>query len=177
MKVAARPHVKWKDLTQLGPFRWNNLAPLRAARVAFGVVVPLVLGLIGGHTEYGAYAALGALPAGFASFQGETRTRVGAVLVACFGMAVSAFVGATAAEYGAMVVAIGRSRLGVRHRAGSIARPMDQRRSATMVGGTTDRCRSADGAVGCRIARRSCACRRSVSSLACHRPVVAPSRF
>jgi len=99
MKVAIHPHVKWQDLTRLGPFRWNNLAPLRAVRVAFGVVVPLVLGLIGGHTEYGAYAALGALPAGFASFQGEARTRVGAVVVACIGMAVSAFVGATAAEY------------------------------------------------------------------------------
>jgi hypothetical protein len=27
----------WKELTQLGPFRWNNVAPLRAARVALGV--------------------------------------------------------------------------------------------------------------------------------------------
>src|SRR5271166_2153697 len=91
--------VTWKELTQFGPFRWNSAAPLRAARVAFGVVVPLVLGLISGHTEYGAYAALGALPAGLASFQGESRSRLGAVVVACIGMAVSTFVGAFAAAH------------------------------------------------------------------------------
>jgi hypothetical protein len=29
----------WKKLPQLGPFRWSALAPWRAARVAFGVVL------------------------------------------------------------------------------------------------------------------------------------------
>jgi hypothetical protein len=28
----------WKELTQLGPFRWNNVAPLRAARVALASI-------------------------------------------------------------------------------------------------------------------------------------------
>ncbi|MEV5011948.1 FUSC family protein [Streptomyces sp. NPDC055692] len=62
------------------------------------MVVPLVVGLVGGHLDYGVFASLGALPAGFASFQGVTRTRVVAVVAASAGMAVSSFVGgATAA--------------------------------------------------------------------------------
>src|SRR4051812_42495763 len=50
-----------------------------------------------GHLQYGGYMALGALPAGFASFHGETRSRVAAVVLASLGMAVSTFVGATTA--------------------------------------------------------------------------------
>ena len=87
----------WKRMAQLGPFRWGNAAPQRASRAALGVVAPLVLGLIAGRVDYGAYAAVGALPAGFVSFQGESRTRVTAVLVASVGMAVSTFVGAVTA--------------------------------------------------------------------------------
>ena len=71
---------------------------MRAARVSVGVVLPLLAGWLSGHVEYGVYMALGALPAGFASFQGETLTRVAAVAVASVGMALSTFVGATAAE-------------------------------------------------------------------------------
>ncbi len=41
--------------------------------------------------------ALGALPAGFASFQGETRSRVAAVVLASVGMSLSTFVGAATA--------------------------------------------------------------------------------
>ncbi len=50
-----------------------------------------------GKIEYGSYAALGALPAGFVSFRGVSWTRVLAVLFAAAGMAVSTFAGATAA--------------------------------------------------------------------------------
>ncbi len=89
--------VAWRRLAQLGPFHWRNVAPGRAARVALGVVVPLGLGWASGHVDYGAYAALGALPAGVASFQGETRSRVAVVVAASVGMAVSTFVGATTA--------------------------------------------------------------------------------
>ncbi|HEX4597639.1 MAG TPA: hypothetical protein VH278_07625, partial [Burkholderiaceae bacterium] len=92
-----RTLLSWKRLTQLGPFRWGNAAPRRAARVAFGVVAPLVVGWATGRVDYGGYAALGALPAGFVSFQGESRTRVTAVCVASVGMAISTFVGAVTA--------------------------------------------------------------------------------
>jgi len=58
-------------------------------------VLPLVVGWLSGDLRYGAYAALGALPTGFSSFQGETRSRVAAVTLASAGMALSTFVGGT----------------------------------------------------------------------------------
>jgi uncharacterized membrane protein YccC len=92
--VAAAP---WKKLPRFGPFRWGAVAPWRAARVAFGVVVPLTVGWMTGNVVYGAFTALGALPAGLASFQGETRSRLAVVVAASIGMALSTFVGATVA--------------------------------------------------------------------------------
>ena len=89
--------IALQHLVHLGPFRWRHVAPTRAARGAIGVIVPLALGWASGQMEYGAYAALGALPAGFASFQGQTRSRVAAVAVASIGMAFSTFIGATTA--------------------------------------------------------------------------------
>ncbi len=88
---------RWKRLVQVGPFCWGATAPWRAARVALGTIVPLAIGWASGRIDYGAYAALGALPAGFASFQGETRSRLAVVAVASLGMAASTFVGATTA--------------------------------------------------------------------------------
>ncbi len=66
----------------------------RAGRAAFGAITPLAVGVATGHAAFGSYAALGALPAGFVSFRGVTRTRVLAVALAAAGMAVSTFVGA-----------------------------------------------------------------------------------
>ncbi|HEY2505211.1 MAG TPA: FUSC family protein [Streptosporangiaceae bacterium] len=85
----------WHDF---GAFRWRDMAGAQAVRAAIGVLVPLVAGVATNHVEYGSYAALGALPAGFVSFRGVNRTRVAAVLAAAAGMAVSTFVGGTAAE-------------------------------------------------------------------------------
>jgi uncharacterized membrane protein YccC len=68
----------------------------RAARAAFGVITPLVIGVAIGRVEFGSFAALGALPAGFVSFRGITRSRVQAVVLAAIGMAISTFVGAWA---------------------------------------------------------------------------------
>jgi hypothetical protein len=62
------------------------------------VLTPLIIGVATGKIEYGSYAALGALPAGFVSFRGVSRTRVLAVLCAAVGMAISTFVGATTAD-------------------------------------------------------------------------------
>ena len=67
-------------------------------RASIGVLTPLIIGVATGKIEYGSYAALGALPAGFVSFRGVSRTRVVAVLCAAVGMAISTFVGATAAD-------------------------------------------------------------------------------
>ena len=87
----------WRKVIQLGPFSVARLAPARAARVTLGVVLPLIVGWQSGHLAYGAFMALGALPAGITSFQGAARSRVVAVLMASIGMAVSTFVGTVAA--------------------------------------------------------------------------------
>ena len=92
-------------MIQLAQFHWAALAPWRAARVATGVAAPLALGWASGHVEYGAFAALGALPAGFASFQGVSRSRITAVAVASVGMALATFVGATVATTPWLVLA------------------------------------------------------------------------
>lgn len=90
--------VGHKELIQLGPFRWGGaIAPWRASRLALGVLLPLALGWAFGHADYGAYTALGALPVGFVSFQGQARSRVAAVVLASLGMAVSTAVGAVTA--------------------------------------------------------------------------------
>ena len=85
----------WLDF---GAFRWRDLAGGQAVRAAIGVITPLIIGMLTGKTEYGTYAALGALPAGFVAFRGVSRSRVLAVLAAATGMAISTFVGATTAE-------------------------------------------------------------------------------
>ena len=87
------------ELPRLGPFRWDAIAPWRAVRVALGVVTPLALGWAFGHVDYGAYAALGALPAGFVTFRGEARSGVAAVVLASLGMALSTVVGSVTAAY------------------------------------------------------------------------------
>jgi uncharacterized membrane protein YccC len=81
----------WLDF---GAFRWHDIAIRRGARVTLGVITPLAIGVATGHAEYGSFAALGALPAGFVAFRGVTRSRVLAVTLAAVGMAVSTFVGA-----------------------------------------------------------------------------------
>jgi uncharacterized membrane protein YccC len=90
--------IQWRRLVRLGPFRWHDVAAGRAVRVAIGVLVPLIAGAVLGRLDYGAFASLGALPAGFASFQGVARTRVAAVAASSAGMAVSTFVGGATAE-------------------------------------------------------------------------------
>lgn len=74
------------------------LAPARGIRLAVGVILPLTLGVCLGQYEYGVYAALGALPSGFAAMVGEERKRPAAVALASAGMALGTFVGALAAN-------------------------------------------------------------------------------
>jgi hypothetical protein len=88
---------RWRELVRVGPLRWGDVAPWRAARVAAGVSVPLAIGSASGHLDYGAFAALGAQPAGIVSFHGAARSRLTAVAMASVGMAAWTFVGATTA--------------------------------------------------------------------------------
>lgn len=81
-----------------GQFRWADANVAGALRAGAGMITPLALGLATGHLEYGVFATLGSLPAGFVSFQGEARTRLTAVALAAVGMAVATFAGGAAAS-------------------------------------------------------------------------------
>jgi uncharacterized membrane protein YccC len=80
-----------------GQFRWSDVNVAGALRAGAGMITPLALGLVTGHLEYGVFATLGSLPAGFVSFQGVSRTRVTAIALAAVGMAIATFIGGAAA--------------------------------------------------------------------------------
>jgi len=85
--------LRWRELLEFRRPSWRDLAPARAGRIALGIAEPLLIGVFTGHVEDGIFAALGALPAGLASFQGVNRSRLEAVLVTSLGIALSTFVG------------------------------------------------------------------------------------
>ena len=89
-----RQGFQWRDW---GRFHWRDAAVRPGVRAALGVLTPLIIGTAVGQVEYGTYAALGALPAGFVTFSGVTRTRVLNVTAAAVGMAISAFIGSATA--------------------------------------------------------------------------------
>jgi uncharacterized membrane protein YccC len=77
----------------------------RGLRLTLGVVVPLALGLLCGRVGYGVFAALGALPAGFAATTGaRAREHAKAVLLSTLGMAAATFTGAVLAGQPWLVV-------------------------------------------------------------------------
>lgn len=72
----------------------------RGARLTLGVVIPLALGLLCGNAGYGAFAALGALPAGLAATTGARAHQHGrAVLLSAIGMSLATFAGAALAGW------------------------------------------------------------------------------
>ncbi len=82
----------------------SALAPARGIRLAVGVMVPLTLGVCLDRYQYGVYAALGALPSGFAAMVGEGRKKSAAVALASVGMALGTFIGALAANNPTLLV-------------------------------------------------------------------------
>ena len=66
-----------------------------AVRNSIGVATTLFIGIVSGHPLLGVTASIGALNAGFASFQGTYRSRAEVVLAASLALALSAFVGGT----------------------------------------------------------------------------------
>jgi uncharacterized membrane protein YccC len=77
-----------------------------ALRCTIGVLIPLVVGLSTGAVAVGLAAAIGALMAGMASFQGTNRKRAGITLLVAAGMSVATITGALAdrADWSAIVV-------------------------------------------------------------------------
>jgi uncharacterized membrane protein YccC len=89
----------------VGRFDRAALEPGFALRCTIGVAIPLVVATALGQPAMGVAAAIGAFITGFTSLQGIYRTRVRAILLAAFGMALTGFIGALAAHSVAGLVA------------------------------------------------------------------------
>lgn len=83
-----------------------QIHPGEGARATLGVAVPLLVGVASGQIGGGLAAALGALSAGFASFQGVYRSRAVAVVAASVGMALSTFTGELAGHSALAIVPV-----------------------------------------------------------------------
>lgn len=75
---------------------WSRFEGLAALRCTLGVAVPLLVGLVIDQSSAGVFGAVGAVGAGFGSFQGAYRSRAALMLLAAIGMAVSVFIGSLA---------------------------------------------------------------------------------
>src|SRR5258708_2540134 len=85
---------------------WSGLEVRFAVRCTVGVAIPLILSVMAGQPLAGASAAYGALVTGLASRQGVYRTRVGAMLAASAGLAISALAGGLTGRYPALNIAV-----------------------------------------------------------------------
>lgn len=75
---------------------WSQAEPAAALRCTVGVAVPLLAAASFIDPAAGLFVAVGAVAAGFGSFQGVYRSRARVMLLAVVGMAVSLFVGSLA---------------------------------------------------------------------------------
>jgi len=91
------PHSVWRQALQSAlHVEAGNLEPGPALRCAVGVGVALGGALLLNQPAAGVFLAVGAVSAGFGSFQGAYRSRAAIMLLATAGMAVSMFVGSLA---------------------------------------------------------------------------------
>lgn len=93
-------------LSEISRFQFSQADLPGAVRCTIGVVVCLVVGISTGAVADGVSAAIGALCAGFASFQAAYRRRVAITVLVGFGMAAATISGALAwrATWSAVVV-------------------------------------------------------------------------
>ena len=90
-----RPQAAWRAvLRSVFTVDWGQIEIKGAIRCTIGVLIPLVVGLATGAVADGVAASVGALCAGFASFQGGYRSRASLTVLVASGMAVSTLVGA-----------------------------------------------------------------------------------
>jgi len=75
---------------------WSRFEGSAALRCTLGVAIPLLVGLAIDQSAVGVFGAVGAVGAGFGSFQGAYRSRAAVMLLAAGGMAFSVFVGSLA---------------------------------------------------------------------------------
>ena len=85
---------------------WTQFDGLGALRCTVGVAVPLVVGQAIGQPPIGVFGAMGAVGAGFGSFQGAYRGRAAVMLLAAVGMAFSVFIGSLAGRSNSALIVI-----------------------------------------------------------------------
>jgi uncharacterized membrane protein YccC len=91
-----RPNVWRQALQSALHVEWMNVEPVSALRCALGVAIALSTALVLHQPAAGVFLAVGAVSAGFGSFQGAYRSRAAIMLSATAGMALSLFVGSLA---------------------------------------------------------------------------------
>ena len=97
MRQDGAQHSVWRQaLRSALHIEWPNLEPGSALRCAAGVGVALGGALIFNRPAAGVFLAVGAVSAGFGSFQGAYRSRAAIMLLAASGMAASLFAGSLA---------------------------------------------------------------------------------
>ncbi|HKH87479.1 MAG TPA: FUSC family protein, partial [Acidimicrobiales bacterium] len=97
----------WRSLAQAAVRLDRDRIELGGAvRCTIGVVIPLVVGLATGAVADGVAAAVGALCAGFGSFQGAYRSRVWVTLAVAGGMGISTVVGSLADRHAISAVLV-----------------------------------------------------------------------
>jgi hypothetical protein len=95
--VGHAPHSVWRQAFESAlHIERANAEPAAALRCAASVGVALGGALLLNRPAAGVFLAVGAVSAGFGSFQGAYRTRAATMLLAGAGMAVSLFAGSLA---------------------------------------------------------------------------------
>jgi uncharacterized membrane protein YgaE (UPF0421/DUF939 family) len=90
-------HSVWRQAFESAlHIEWPNVEPAAALRCAAGVGVALGGALVFNRPTAGVFLAVGAVAAGFGSFQGAYRSRAAIMLLAAGGMAISLFAGSLA---------------------------------------------------------------------------------
>jgi hypothetical protein len=101
------PHSVWRQALESAlRIEWGNAEPAAALRCTVGVGVALGAALLLKQPAAGVFLAVGAVSAGFGSFQGAYRSRAAIMLLAAGGMAFSLFVGSLAGRSTTLDVAI-----------------------------------------------------------------------
>jgi uncharacterized membrane protein YccC len=96
VEPSIRPSIWKQAFASALHIEWAHVEPLAAFRCTVGVGVPLVMAQLVHQPAAGVFIAVGAVSAGFGSFQGAYRSRAAIMLFCALGMAVSVFVGSLA---------------------------------------------------------------------------------
>ncbi|GLG00717.1 hypothetical protein Alches_07560 [Alicyclobacillus hesperidum subsp. aegles] len=94
----------WRSINTVTDHDPGNLRIVPGIRNAFGVVLPLVFGLISQHVLSGVGISAGALVSGFAGTAGTARRRTRTMLLATLWMTVTTLVGAIAGAHTWLIV-------------------------------------------------------------------------